>query len=93
MEEHTRVHLIIEGRVQGVYYRASARDQAIALGLTGWVKNLPDRTVEAVVEGPRAEVERFTIWCHHGPPAAHVTTVQARHSAYTGSFDRFFVTR
>ena len=68
--EHIRAHVLIAGRVQGVYYRASTRDQAIALGLCGWVRNLRDGRVEAVFEGPKDAVDQMIRWCHQGPPAA-----------------------
>lgn len=70
-----RVHLRIHGLVQGVSYRASARDTARALGLKGWVRNLSDGDVEAVAEGPHAPLERFIAWCHHGPQEARVESV------------------
>ncbi len=81
-----RAHLLIDGRVQGVYYRESARQTATALGITGWARNLPDGRVEAVAEGPREAVERFVAWCHEGPPAARVTGVDVQWSEFTGDF-------
>jgi len=67
-----RVHLIISGRVQGVFFRQSALDLAQSIGLDGWVRNRLDGTVEAVAQGSGDEVERFVTWCHHGPEFAHV---------------------
>jgi acylphosphatase len=81
-----RAHLLIDGRVQGVYYRESARQAATALGVTGWARNLPDGRVEAMAEGPREAVERLIAWCHQGPPAAHVTGVDVTWSEATGEF-------
>jgi len=69
------VHLLIAGRVQGVWYRGSTRDKARELGLTGWVRNLVDGRVEAVACGPRSQLEALIQWCHQGPPAARVTEV------------------
>ncbi len=69
------VRLIIRGRVQGVFYRASACERARALGLGGYVKNLPDRSVEAVAEGTAAAVDAFVEWCRVGPPRARVDEV------------------
>jgi acylphosphatase len=69
-----RAHAHVTGMVQGVYFRASAADEARALGLTGWVRNTA-RGVEAVFEGPRAAVERMIAWCHEGPPRAVVDHV------------------
>lgn len=68
-------HLLIHGRVQGVYYRASARDMATQLGLSGWVRNRSSGEVEAIVSGPEQAVERFIDWARQGPPAATVTHI------------------
>lgn len=87
-----RAHLIVTGRVQGVYYRAETRDQATALGLTGWVKNRPDRSVEVVVEGGREDVEKLIDWCRQGPPVAEVTGVSVLWENYTGEFTKFKIT-
>ncbi|HVO32172.1 MAG TPA: acylphosphatase [bacterium] len=70
-----RVRLVISGRVQGVGYRANAARKAEALGLTGWVKNLPDGRVETLAEGAEDIVNEFIAWCRRGPTAARVTTV------------------
>lgn len=67
----------IEGRVQGVYYRVSTRRTARALGLAGWVRNLPDGSVEAFFQGPSEAVEKALAWCREGPPGAHVDRVTA----------------
>ena len=71
-----RVHLHIAGRVQGVFFRESARREAERRGLAGWVRNLPDGRVEAVAQGALADVEAFVGWCHTGPPAAEVREVR-----------------
>ncbi|NMG54723.1 acylphosphatase [Aromatoleum aromaticum] len=67
--------LTIRGRVQGVYYRASAQDEGVRLGLEGWVRNRLDGSVEALVAGPETAVEHFIEWARRGPPAAHVHDV------------------
>ena len=67
---------IVAGRVQGVYYRAATAERAAALGLDGWVKNLPDGRVEAVARGSLAALTEFAAWLWHGPPAARVASVQ-----------------
>ena len=84
-----RAHLIIEGRVQGVWFRDSTRQEAVRLGLSGWVKNRFGGTVEVVAEGPRERVETLVTWCHHGPPAARVTGVREFKEDFTGEFDSF----
>jgi acylphosphatase len=72
MAELARVHVLIEGRVQGVFFRASTRDEARARGLTGWVRNRPDGRVEAVFEGDKRLVEKMLAWCRKGSPYAYV---------------------
>ena len=85
-----RAHLIIEGRVQGVWFRDSTRQEAVRLGLSGWVKNRFDGAVEVVAEGPRAGIETLVTWCHQGPPAARVTKVREfEEEDFTGEFDSF----
>ena len=71
-----RVSVIVQGRVQGVGYRASARRRAQELGLTGWVRNRWDGTVEALLEGAANAVDEMVAWCRVGPPAAGVTDVE-----------------
>jgi acylphosphatase len=84
-----RVRLIIEGRVQGVWFRESTRREAASLGLTGWVRNRPDRTVESLIEGPENAVNRLVSWCHKGPPGARVTQVHKKQDKWQGEFDSF----
>ncbi len=71
-----RVHVLVEGRVQGVWFRDSAWQQATRLGVNGWVRNLPDGRVEATYEGPRDAVEELVAWTRRGPERATVTTVE-----------------
>jgi acylphosphatase len=68
-----RVRVIVSGRVQGVCYRDGCRAEARRLGVRGWVRNLPDRSVEVVAEGAADRVEQLLAWCRHGPPRAKVT--------------------
>jgi len=74
--DKTRAHVIVTGEVQGVNFRAACRDQARAVGVGGWVKNLPDGNVEAVFEGPQAGVQRMVSWCYSGPIHARVGHVE-----------------
>jgi len=62
----TRAHVYVHGRVQGVFFRATTRDKAIALGVKGWVKNCLDGSVEAVFEGEKDIVEKIVNWCKKG---------------------------
>lgn len=71
----TRARARITGRVQGVFYRQSTVDMAGNLGLTGWVRNLPDGSVEALFEGERAKIDQALTWCRQGPPRALVEEV------------------
>jgi acylphosphatase len=68
-----RVHVVVAGRVQGVWFRDSTRQEAERLGVAGWVRNLPDGRVEAVYEGPDPAVERLLAWTREGPELAYVT--------------------
>jgi acylphosphatase len=71
----TRAHVTIRGRVQGVFFRMEARDRARSLGLSGWVRNNPDGTVEGTFEGDRERVESMVEWCRRGPAGAVVQDV------------------
>jgi acylphosphatase len=86
-----RIHLVIRGRVQGVYYRASAVREAKRLGLTGWVKNRPDGAVEVVAEGEEDQVKDFLAWAQHGPSTARVDKIDTRWRSYTGEFASFTI--
>ena len=86
-----RVHVIVQGRVQGVYYRASARDHARQLNLSGWARNCPDGSVEIIAEGEKAALRQFISWCQQGPPAAVVTQVITDWQTATGEFVGFNV--
>lgn len=70
-----RVHVFVAGKVQGVGYRYSTMSRARELGLSGWVRNLPDSRVEAVFEGAQEVVEQMISWCHSGPSGAVVKNV------------------
>jgi acylphosphatase len=63
----------VRGRVQGVWFRGSAREEADRLGLVGWARNRPDGSVEIVAQGAPSAIERFVEWCRHGPPGARVS--------------------
>ena len=75
MSERATRRLVIRGRVQGVWYRESMRREAERLGVTGWVANRLDGSVEAIVQGPRASVEAITRWARRGPEHAEVIEV------------------
>ena len=92
MEANARTHVIIHGRVQGVFFRLETQKAARQFGATGWVRNLPDGTVEVVMEGTEAAVKALLDWCGQGPRMARVDKVEASSQPYTGEFDTFEVT-
>ena len=92
-EDKQRVHVRITGRVQGVFFRASAESEARRLGLSGWVRNCPDGSVELLAEGPKAKLDDVLAWCRHGPPRAEVEDVQVEWGLFTGEFPNFRTTR
>jgi len=71
-----RVHVIISGRVQGVWFRANTKDKAEQLGINGWVRNTLDGKVEALFEGEEVALKEMIEWCRHGPPLAEVQDVK-----------------
>ena len=87
-----RVRAIVTGRVQGVAFRASTVDEARRLGLTGWVRNCADGSVELEAQGDAAMVASLLAWCGHGPPAARVAGVAVEDQT-VGADDKGFVQR
>jgi len=86
-----RAHVLVSGRVQGVFFRSETQDEAVRHGLTGWVRNLPDGRVEAVFEGEKDRVDELIEFCRRGPPGARVTRVEVTWSDYTGEFKSFSI--
>lgn len=84
-----RVHIFISGKVQGVFFRSSTKIKAEELGIFGWVKNLPDGRVEAVLEGEKENVEKMVEWCRKGPEYAGVTGLEAVEENYKNEFNNF----
>ena len=91
MSKPARLSAIVYGRVQGVLFRDFTFRQARALGLTGYVRNLPDRTVEVVAEGSQGALEQILEQIGIGPSGARVDTVDFRWGEHSGEFDRFEV--
>lgn len=81
--------VVIQGWVQGVYFRAFTRDQARSLGLTGWVRNRRDGKVEACFEGEKEKVDQMVAWCHQGSPSSRVEQVDVSLGPWSGAFDSF----
>jgi acylphosphatase len=86
------VHLMIKGKVQGVFYRASARTVAERMGVTGWIKNTKAGDVEAKATGNESQLKEFIGWCRKGPPQAAVTVVDVN-PADDEKFDGFHIVR
>jgi len=89
MSDIRRVHVIVVGRVQGVFFRAYTKDEAVKLGLAGWVKNRPDGSVEALIEGDKTAVERMLRWFHQGSPHSSVEKVQTTEESPVGDSSGF----
>lgn len=87
--EKGRARVRIKGLVQGVFFRASTQDVARRLGLTGWVRNLSDGSVEALFEGEKVKVEEAIRWCYKGPRGASVIDVDVEWFEYKGEFSDF----
>ena len=87
----TRLHVVVEGIVQGVFFRARTREEACSLGLSGWVRNCLDGRVEAVFEGEKDKVEKILKWCKKGPQGATVRNVEENWEEATGEFDSFSI--
>lgn len=87
--ERIRARVVVRGLVQGVWFRQSTKDEAIRIGVQGWVKNLSDGSVEAVFEGEKMKVEEVVGWCHRGPSGAQVTGVDVAWERYRGEFGHF----
>jgi acylphosphatase len=87
-----RAHVIVDGRVQGVCFRMDTRRAALERSVNGWVRNLPDGRVEAVIEGEESDVKSMLKWCETGPPLARVGKVAVEWEPYTGESDSFKIT-
>ena len=89
--KNIRVHLIISGKVQGVYFRHNTQKIASQHNVTGWVRNLESGQVEVVLEGDEINVGDVIKWCKVGPLGAKVEYVDIHSESYTGEFTRFNV--
>ena len=89
MTDKKRIHVIVEGMVQGVFFRAYTRDEALKLGLTGWVRNRRDGSVEALIEGDRNAVENMEQWFYQGSPHSRVDMVHTTEEPPVGDTTTF----
>jgi acylphosphatase len=86
----SRLHLRIFGIVQGVFFRATTQDQMRDIGgITGWIKNISDGSVECVAEGEKEKLEELLEWCRHGPAGAEVEKIEEKWEEYIGEFASF----
>jgi len=90
--QKVRAHVIIKGRVQGVFFRAYTQEEALKRNVSGWVKNRYDGGVEAILEGEKADVQALIKWCNTGSPYARVENVKVQWGNYTGEFTGFSIT-
>jgi len=88
-----RAHIIVEGRVQGVFYRASMKEMADIYGVKGWVRNLPSGEVEAMAEGDNNAIDNLVEWCRQGPPNAAVDHVWVDWETPKNEFKSFEIRR
>jgi acylphosphatase len=86
-----RAHIIVHGYVQGVFFRHNTKQEALSLGLKGYVKNMPDGTVEIIAEGPEDKISKLIGFCKSSPGASDVTKVDVNLEKATGEFDTFGV--
>jgi len=84
-----RAHIIVKGLVQGVFFRATTKEVARSLGLTGWVRNVDDDKVEIMVEGEEEQIKKLIEWSWEGPPAAKVEDVKVIWQNFLGEFKKF----
>lgn len=84
-----RVHIFVSGKVQGVYFRQSLKNTAEKNNVVGWVQNLKDGRVEAILEGREEDVSRLVEWSHGGPSNARVKDVEIRNEKFVGEFSKF----
>lgn len=84
-----RAHIIVKGKVQGVFFRYNTMKVAQSLGIKGWVKNLMDGSVEIVCEGEDNKIEELVKWCWKGPPGAYVEDVDVKKEEYIGDLKSF----
>ena len=92
MENKVRAHVIISGRVQGVCFRMETQRAAKRIGVSGWVKNRFDGTVEAVFEGDKKQVDQIIKWCRKGPSLSVVSNLEIDWESFSGEFRDFDIT-
>jgi len=89
--EKARARVLVSGRVQGVFFRAFAKEEALRLNLGGWISNLAEGDVELLLEGDRGALDQMIEWCRKGPVRARVERVSVEWTEYRGEFPEFSV--
>ncbi len=89
--DNVRARVVVEGRVQGVFFRHHTQEMAYKLGVNGWVKNRRDGSVQALFEGDKKDVDQIIQWCRRGPSEARVMNVHTTWESYTGEFEDFYI--
>ena len=89
---NSRIHIFVYGDVHGVFFRANTTSTAKQLGVTGFVRNRSDGSVEVIAEGEKEKLEKLLEYCHHGPEAATVEKVKSEWEEYKGEFSDFVAT-
>jgi acylphosphatase len=89
MTNQVTIHVNITGRVQGVFFRAYTQKAAQELGINGYVKNMPDGSVQAVFQGGQEQIDQMVAWCHTGSPSSSVAKVRIEKAIDTAAFHRF----
>ena len=84
-----RAHLLISGKVQGVYFRKYTQEVSIKNTVNGWVQNLKNGDVECILEGSQRNVEKVIEWCHIGPQNSRVDKIDIKYETYTGEYHNF----
>lgn len=90
-KEKVRVHALISGKVQGVFFRGSAKEKAEKLGISGWIKNLRDGRVEAIFEGDKENINKMIEWAKKGPIGAKIEDFNLSWEDYKGDFSEFSI--
>ena len=84
-----RLHIIVHGQVQGIFFRATAKEKAVQMGISGWIRNNSDGTVEGVFEGEEKSLKEILVFCRHGPSLAKVEEVKEKWRECTNEFRSF----
>ena len=90
---NVRAHILVNGRVQGVFFRVETRSEAMKKNVAGWIRNTSKGRVEAIFEGERGDVEKLIDFCKRGPLAARVTKIEVQWEEYTREFKDFKIRR